>query len=203
MQDLLLFDKRAVAFDPTWTKGRWPCGKNNEEMWHRYLAVFVMEHSQRPIVGGSRRISSMTMCVSGGATKANKLRQTWISADVCRNATLRRHFCWLEPLYSRMTEDCRCICSFDARNTNLVQTACHEFAKIFSFWGSAGLLCTPPPEAYHTQSRRRLQSHCVRAALSPEATGCWAQWKKRHTVYFSLTNVWLRRLDQSVLKKKM
>lgn len=27
VQDLLLFDKCAVAFDPTWTKGRWPWQK--------------------------------------------------------------------------------------------------------------------------------------------------------------------------------
>lgn len=163
-------------------------------MWHRYLAVFGLENSQQPIVGGSGRISTMTMCVSWGATKANKLRQAWISADVCSEATLagRRH-------NGCMKQDCWCVCSFDAHNPNLVQTTCHVFAKIFGFWGSAGLLCAPPLEAYHSQSNSRVYE--LRFS-PPGATHCWAQWKKRHTVYFSPTNVWLRRLDQSVLRKK-
>lgn len=51
--------------------------------------MFGLEQSQRPIVGGSGRISKMTMCVSGGATKANTLCQTSITANVCigHNAT--------------------------------------------------------------------------------------------------------------------
>lgn len=131
-----------------------------------------LEHSQRPVVGGSGRISKMTMCVSGGATKANKLRQTWISADVLqeRNAASPPRAGWSHFTAARLRTAVAPVRSrhhfiwHRQRVTNL--------PKYFDFEAPLGFSVLHLRKLYRTKSGRRLQFHRVRAPLLPEATHC-------------------------------
>lgn len=146
VQDLLLFDKRAVAFDPTWTKGRRPyrtmlrCETDILQCLDWNIQNCLLREDQ----GGYLK----SQCVSvEEPPKTNILNVTSISANVCRRLTPHLCFClWLEILI--------CFCQQTLSHHNLIwhKKKFHKSLKTFLLQDSSGPVCSTLPQAIHTQS---------------------------------------------------